>query len=152
MLKLRAVVITSLITVGWQMPMAFAEKVKPIIIETKEDSRIANGTFADLAGEADENGPLMALQDLTLFHPVQVTVISSDSTAPLHVKISKPGGTDIIFEADTNENGSATAKFRSQDEAQILVTSPTGRKPFTIQVWVAGVIPPKMQSVLRPIP
>jgi hypothetical protein len=129
-----------------------AEDAKPIVIETKADPRIPNGTLADLSGFTDEKGPLMKLQGLSIFQPVFVTIVSGDVATHLHVKISKPDGQDMIFEGATGEKGSVAAKFRSQGEAWIKVTSPGGRKRFSIIAWVGDIVPPKIQSALRPIP
>jgi hypothetical protein len=131
---------------------AYAEDAKPIVIETKADPRVPNGTLADLSGFTDDKGPLMKLEGLSIFQPVFVTIVSGDVATHLRVKISKPDGQDIIFEGATGEKGSVAAKFRSQGEAWIKVTSPGGRKKFSIIAWVGDIVPPRIQSALRPIP
>jgi hypothetical protein len=95
---------------------AYAEDAKPIVIETKADPRVPNGTLADLSGFTDDKGPLMKLEGLSIFQPVFVTIVSGDVATHLRVKISKPDGQDIIFEGATGEKGSVAAKFRSQGE------------------------------------
>ena len=100
---------------------------------------------------ADDKGPLMTIDSLSIFQPVSVTVIADDKADDLHVKIGKAGLKDMIFDGTTKGTGVLTAKFRSEDEAQLLITSATGRKRFNLIVWVGPILKPRGQSLLRPI-
>lgn len=123
----------------------------PYVLKLEARPDFKSGKVATLKAFADEKGPLMVLDSLSIFQPVSVTVIADDAADDLHVKIGKAGLKDMIFEGTTKGTGVVTAKFRSEDAAQLLVTSPAGRKRFNLIVWVGPIMKPQGQSLLRPI-
>ena len=128
-----------------------ADKPKPYVIATQDDPQLPSGALARISGFVDGKGPLMELRDLTPWQPIMLQIISHDKATRLHVKVSKPGGTDIIFEGDTDQDGVSVAKFRSHHSVDIVVTSSTGRKGFSLVAWIGPAIAPPMQSILRTI-
>lgn len=131
--------------------VAQADAPEPYVLKLEARPDFKSGKVATVKGFADDKGPLMTIDSLSIFQPVSVTVIADDKADDLHVKIGKAGLKDMIFDGTTKGTGVLTAKFRSEDEAQLLVTSATGRKRFNLIVWVGPIMKPRGQSLLRPI-
>ena len=127
-----------------------SDEPEPYALQPEARGDFKSGKVAMLKALADAKGPLMSLS-LSIFQPVSVTVLSGDKADDIHLRIGKAGLKDIIFDGSTQGTGFVAAKFRSEDEAQVLVTSPAGRKRFNLIVWVGPVMKPRGQSLLRPI-
>lgn len=130
---------------------AQADAPEPYVLKPEARADFKSGKVATVKAFADDKGPLMTLDSLSIFQPVSVTVIADDKADDLHVKIGKAGLKDMIFDGTTKGKGVITAKFRSEDEAQLLITSASGRKQFNLIVWVGPIMKPRGQSLLRPI-
>lgn len=120
-------------------------------LELAQEDGFKFGTIAKASDTCNASGTTYAVESLSIFQPVKVTLIGANPKSPIHLHITKPAGTDIIFDGDTNAKGVAIAKFRTQGDMRVVVTSNDPACHFSMLVWAGGVLPPRPQSVLVPI-
>ncbi len=92
------------------------------------DPAIRNGKVAAVEGTAGPRGQKLAVADLSVLQPVEVTLFAVDAQDDLRLDLSK-----FILDAparslSTQGTGYATARFRTQGDLQLTVTSPEGFK------------------------
>ncbi len=94
------------------------------------DPAIRNGKVAVVEGTAGRAGQKLAVADLSVLQPVEVTLFAVDEHDDLRLDLSK-----FILDApaktlSTKGAGFATARFRTQGDLQLTVTSPEGPRLY----------------------
>lgn len=123
----------------------------PVIALDKAEG-VSFGTVGKVSGACRAKGPTYAVDDFSIFQPVKVVLVAGNPKQKVHLHITKPSGADVIFDGDTNPKGVAIAKFRTQGDMRIVVTSTDPGCHFGLLVWAGATLPPKPRSVLRQIP
>ena len=132
-----------------------------VLAESKPDAPVISldkaeginfGTIGKASDSCNTMGPTYAVGGLSIFQPVKVTLVVANPKQAVHLHITKPAGTDIIFDGDTNDKGVVIARFRTQGDMRIVITSEDNACHFSILVWAGGILPPRPKSILRPIP
>lgn len=111
------------------------------------DTALRNGKVAAVEGTAGPRGQKLAVADLSVLQPVEVTLFAVDEHEDLRLDLSK-----FILDApartlSTKGTGYATARFRTQGDLQLTVTSPGGPRPYRLLVWAGDEAPPPVPSL-----
>lgn len=111
------------------------------------DPAIRNGKVAVVEGTAGRAGQKLAVADLSVLQPVEVTLFAVDEHDDLRLDLSK-----FILDApakklSTKGTGFATARFRTQGDLQLTVTSPEGPRPYRLLVWAGNEATPAVPSL-----
>lgn len=111
------------------------------------DPAVRNGKVAAVEGTAGRSGQKLAVADLSVLQPVEVTLFAVDEVDDLRLDLSK-----FILDApaktlSTRGTGFATARFRTQGDLQLTVTSPEGPRPYRLLVWAGNEATPPVPSL-----
>lgn len=115
-------------------------------VELVADPAIRNGKVAAVEGTAGPSGQKLAIADLSVLQPVEVTLFARDDD-DLRLDLSK-----FILDApakslSTKGSGFATARFRTQGDLQLTVKSPQGPRPYRLLVWAGNEVPAPVPSL-----
>jgi hypothetical protein len=115
------------------------------------DPAIRNGKVAAVEGTAGRSGQKLAVADLSVLQPVEVTLFAVDGTDDLRLDLSKFILDRPAKSISTKGAGFATARFRTQGDLQLTVTSPEGPRPYRLLVWAGNEATPQVPSLFAPI-
>jgi hypothetical protein len=113
-------------------------------LELKSMPEIKNGKIAIVEGLVDTAGRKLAVSDLSVMQPVQVTLLAVQKADDLRLELSKfVLGNDPAKSGSTKGNAYCSFPFRTQGDLQIKITSPEGPRLFRLMVWAGDeVMPP----------
>ena len=101
-------------------------------LEPVKDPSIPIGTYAAIGGKTSSDGVFFVLKNNKDTMPVEMTLLSTDPNAKLHLaafKDSKP-----FLDKETDAKGALTIRFRTADEMNFKVSGPAGAA-YQLSVW-----------------
>jgi hypothetical protein len=101
-------------------------------LEPVKDPSIAIGTYTAVGGRTSPDGVFFVLKNNKDTMPVEVTLLSTDPNAKLHLatfKDSKP-----FLDKETDAKGALTIRLRTADEMNFKVSGPAAAA-YQLSVW-----------------
>lgn len=101
-------------------------------LEPVKDPSIAIGTYAAVGGKTAPAGVFFVLKNNKATMPVEMTLISTDPGAKLHLSAFNNG--DPFLDKETSAKGTLTIRFRTADDMNFKVAGPAGAS-YQLSVW-----------------
>lgn len=112
---------------------------------------IRHGKVAIVEGVAGPAGQKLAVADLSVLQPVEVSIFTPDLEDDVRIEVSKFILDEPARTASTKGTAYATFKFRTQGDVQIKVTSPDGPNVYRLFVWAGDEVTPDMPAPFIPM-
>ena len=109
---------------------------------------IKSGKIATLEGVAGTAGQKLAVGDLSVLQPIEVTVFAPDEADDIRLELSKFILDSPAKTCSTKGNAFCTVRFRTQGDLQINVVSPDGPKLYRLLVWAGNEVPAPVTTPL----
>jgi hypothetical protein len=124
---------------------------KAFKIEPKAWAESKHAKVAKIAGIADDKGQRFVLQGLTTLQPVVLSVEAKNPGDTFTLSVFKSGWKDAKRQVSTATTPLAVTEFRTYGDAQILVASASGAKPFVLRVVVGEEASRPMRAAFVPM-
>ena len=115
-------------------------------LELKSAPEVKHGKVAVVEGVAWPSGQKMALSDLSVLQPVEVTLFVPNVEDDVRLELSKFILDEPARTGSTKGKASVNFKFRTQGDLQIRVVSPDGPNGYRLLVWVGDEVTPEMPA------
>jgi hypothetical protein len=119
-------------------------------IEPKADARLKAGKLSVVDGVTNEEGVRFVINNLDIMQPVSITLATEDAAKKLKLAVYKESPQQALVSKETDASGGATAKFRTAESVQLLVSGPAGAK-YQLMTWVGPVVAVRTPTAFVPI-
>ncbi|HSM37596.1 MAG TPA: hypothetical protein VK837_14435 [Longimicrobiales bacterium] len=118
-------------------------------LEPESSPALPTGRIAVAEGAAGSAGVQFKVGDLDIMQPVQVTLLTPESGAPLRLELRKyHWSTEPDRSSDTGAAGIAIEPLRTQGDLYVRVVSPAGTRPYRLGVWVGDAVEPERKPAV----
>jgi hypothetical protein len=124
---------------------------KAFKIEPKAWADSKHAKVARIEGVTDEKGQRFVLEGLTTLQPVALGVEAKNPGDTFTLTVFKSGWKNAKRQVSTAAAPLAVTEFRTYGEAQILVASASGAKPFVLRVVVGDEARRPMKAAYVPM-
>ena len=109
-------------------------------LQLEPNPDVKSGKIATLEGVAGTAGQKLAVGDLSVLQPVEVTLFAPDENDDIRLELSKFILDSPAKTCSTKGNAFCTVRFRTQGDLQINVVSPDGPKLYRLLVWAGSEV------------
>jgi hypothetical protein len=112
---------------------------------------VKQGRIAIVEGLVGAEGEKLAVADLSVLQPVEVTLFTPDAGDDVRIELSKFILDAPALTGTTKGEGFCTFKFRTQGDLQIKLASPAGPNVYRLLVWVGDEVGPPLPAAFVPM-
>jgi len=112
---------------------------------------VKHGKIAIVEGVVGAAGEKLAVADLSVLQPVEVTLFAPEASDDVRIELSKFILDAPALTGTTKGEGSCTFKFRTQGDLQISLASPAGPNVYRLLVWVGDEASPLLPAAFVPM-
>jgi hypothetical protein len=129
-----------------QAPTAGPDAANVFNLQLVSAPEVKHGKVAIVEGVAGPSGQKLALGDLSVLQPVEVSIFTPGVDDDVRIELSKFILDRPARSGSTKGTASASFKFRTQGDLQIKVVSPDGPNVYRLLVWVGDEVTPEMPA------
>lgn len=118
------------------------------VIELEKDPKVPGAKVAYLEGHTNAEGINLKLKDLWITQPVRIVLLAKTLQDDLIIQFRKYHWKKPSQQGTTKPKGYCAFLFKTQGDVDMKITSPHGKRPFRLEVWVGPEVKPDLKPVV----